>query len=76
MPTHFDVHVIRVIHVIVPEDSPDPEEAAIELAIQEFGPDWDYWRTRPGGSNFFATDRNDVYPTATQNKPCGYCQED
>ena len=29
MPKHFDVHLIKVVHVIVPEAASDPEEAAI-----------------------------------------------
>ena len=79
MPKHFDVRLIKVVHVIVPEDASDPEEAAIEEAIQEF-----IVFLSEGGVaemlehsvDFWATDSRYVYPTATQDKPCEYCEED
>ena len=72
---HFDVHLIRVIHVLVPEDDPEPEEKAIGLAATEF---IDF--LREGGVmemvehpiDFGATDSRDVYPACV---PCQYCVE-
>ena len=72
---HFDVHLIRVIHVLVPEDDPEPEEKATELAATEF---IDF--LRQGGItdmvehpiDFWATDSRDVYAAGV---PCQYCGE-
>lgn len=30
MPKHFDVHLIHIVHVVIPDDIPEPESAAKE----------------------------------------------
>lgn len=69
MPKHYDVHLVKIIHVVVDNDAPDPEWAAVDTAMQEFVNEMD----QPGGvdmsHDFWATDREDVYPV----EPCD-CQ--
>jgi hypothetical protein len=63
MPKHYDVHLIKIVHVVVDDDTPEPEWAAFDLAAQEF---WDglhntgvFVGLEP---DFFATDTQDIYP--------------
>jgi hypothetical protein len=67
MPKHYDVDLIKTIHVVVEDDVAEPELAAVDQAAQEF---WDYLHNTGVftllESDFFATDKNDVYPV----EPC------
>ena len=36
MPKHYNVHLIHVYHVTVPDDAAYPEDMAIEVATSEF----------------------------------------
>jgi hypothetical protein len=63
MPKHYDVHLIRVVHVVVSDDVAEPQLAAVDQAAQEF---WDDLHNTgvfvPLELDFFATDTQDVYP--------------
>jgi hypothetical protein len=72
MAKHFDVHLIRIIHVVVDDDTPEPELDAVYRATQEF---WDYLHNTgvfvPLEPDFFVTDTQDAYPV----DPCD-CQKE
>jgi hypothetical protein len=67
MAKHYDVHLIRVVHVVVSNDVAEPQLAAVDQAAQAF---WDDLHNSgvfvPLEPDFFITDSQDAYPV----EPC------
>lgn len=69
MPKHFDVHLIHIVHVVVPDDTPEPEWGAVDIAAADANAALARLLAARETGDFWVSDKQDVYPV----DPCD-CQ--